>query len=648
MDQLAGAGDVDPRVHIQEPNMPPVQNVPEPEDRVQGGLINHPGGQENPRPDVAHQPEEDVQRRMVEQFNRRIDGGYGYPAQYPYHERRLDDEGPPLMDDAVILNRPHDQQRRGYDDEAMAGAQNIRQQDRQWVNARLEEIQRRLEEQERRQALERQIEELSRQLRETRNNTRNPVMKPSKFQLGKDNFCNFLSGFKIFARAANIPREREIENLLCCLDEKAQRRVETLRLTEEELKNPGMCYEKLSEILSGSEARAQAKMLLFDMKQDKGESVTDFATRLIDRADLAYGSEDDGLKDRLLLEIFMRGLYDDRVAYDLLKEQQDDFDSAYKQALGLEGIYNVRKTTTAVRKESGMRTFGGSADEIFTVCNRDEIQYSPTIRENAESFGLLGDRNQSYQGVPQFSRPRESQPLVQENWNSLDRYDRRDSRRRDDMQNSRTQPIVTNNSLEGGYVASCRHCGRTNHRTEDCRACFNCGNSGHWARECSQGRRGNPMRNSWGNTHYRGSGRSRGNGNRPSGQDRGRYNGSNEAYQNNEVRYPYHDVAYNSQMSRIQENGSTDVQGSGSSYQNEDVEYNNRLRDILGGQNMDQRNMGQQVHYPSNNTNQVRQNPIPTMTDRRNDRNPISNYGLMGHMPGRSDSKKTGGKLVTV
>ena len=114
------------------------------------------------------------------------------------------------------------------------------------------------------------------------------------------------------------------------------------------------------------------------------------------------------------------------------------------------------------------------------------------------------------------------------------------------------------------------------------------------------------------------------------------------------MRYPYHDVAYNSQMSRIQENGSTDVQGSGSSYQNEDVEYNNRLRDILGGQNMDQRNMGQQVHYPSNNTNQVRQNPIPTMTDRRNDRNPISNYGAYARQVRFQENRRQTGNSVNV
>ena len=276
------------------------------------------------------------------------------------------------------------------------------------ANDALRDLRRRVEDRERRNDLERQIEELRKRVAETPRN-RHPVMKPSKFHLGKDNFRNFLSSFRIFARAANIPPEREIENMLCCLDEKAQRRVETLRLTKEDLTNPAACYEKLTEILSGSEARAQAKMQIFDMKQSRGESVTDFATRLLDKADLAYGVEEDSLRDRILLEIFVRGLLEDKIAYDLLKEQLTDFDTAYKHALDLEGIYNVRKSVNSTSKDRLYSNFrNNEEEEILSIQNRiDELQINAIQNDTRNSPANVEAEKSQYEetGRSELNRP---------------------------------------------------------------------------------------------------------------------------------------------------------------------------------------------------------------------------------------------------
>ena len=60
-----------------------------------------------------------------------------------------------------------------------------------------------------------------------RSHTHFPVSKPDKFKLGESNFKNFLVSFKIFAHAAGIPKEKEIECMLCLMNSPAQRRVET-------------------------------------------------------------------------------------------------------------------------------------------------------------------------------------------------------------------------------------------------------------------------------------------------------------------------------------------------------------------------------------------------------------------------------------
>ena len=78
----------------------------------------------------------------------------------------------------------------------------------------------------------------------------------------------------------------------------AQRRVETLKLTDDEIKNPESCYERIKNVLIEANSKAEAKAKLFMMKQTTEETISDFATRLLDTADYAYEEENHSAKTK--------------------------------------------------------------------------------------------------------------------------------------------------------------------------------------------------------------------------------------------------------------------------------------------------------------------------------------------------------------
>ena len=79
------------------------------------------------------------------------------------------------------------------------------------------------------------------------------------------------------------------------------------------------------------------------MKQNREETISDFATRLLDTADYAYEEENHSAKNQILLDVFIQGLMIDEIAFEISKESPTTFEDAYKKAMSLEGIYIARK-----------------------------------------------------------------------------------------------------------------------------------------------------------------------------------------------------------------------------------------------------------------------------------------------------------------
>ena len=205
-----------------------------------------------------------------------------------------------------------------------------------------------------------------------------PIRKPKKFELGIDNYKTFLNTFKIFVTAANIDGIDVIDTLLTFLDSKAQRRVGTLKLSLQQKCDVNQCYEDIGDVLQGSKMKADAKMKIYELNQKENETITDFAARLTDMADLAFESEND-VKQKIMLDIFITGISSDNIAVDIIKANVDSFEKAYKKALELEGVYVSRQKKDKKkdvplfeRTDNIFHIYGQEPEDVFQVYDQQE------------------------------------------------------------------------------------------------------------------------------------------------------------------------------------------------------------------------------------------------------------------------------------
>ena len=176
-----------------------------------------------------------------------------------------------------------------------------------------------------------------------------PYRKPDIYKTG-ENFKRWLKSFKIFADTAQIPPEYRINTLITFIDTAAQMKIETLNLDNEKKRNPEDCYEHIARAIEGTTLKNECRARLFKLKQGNDESVTEFATKLVDLTDRVYDEDNSPIKDQIMLDCFIAGLKSDRLAYDLIKDECDNFQAAYQRALDLESIY-----AAALRDRTGNR-----------------------------------------------------------------------------------------------------------------------------------------------------------------------------------------------------------------------------------------------------------------------------------------------------
>lgn len=196
---------------------------------------------------------------------------------------------------------------------------------------------------EERERLEESLESKTRLLKSRKKERSTAVaMKPTKFVSGVDNIRTYIARFKVYAKASHADDWAVVELLTSYLDQTAQRRVLRLGLDAMDPKPTvekalEMIIKELEEVQPKSKKRAK----LFDAKQREDERISDFATRLAEDAAVAY-PEDEVMRRSVMLDVFVIGVREDAVAQDLLKTKPADFETAVKEAIELEAIYQER------------------------------------------------------------------------------------------------------------------------------------------------------------------------------------------------------------------------------------------------------------------------------------------------------------------
>ena len=310
---------------------------------------NHKRDRANQERDAANQ-ERDATNEERDAANRERDVAINQPEG---REDRAGDEEEAA--DEVRIARRDLERLQSEHDRANQANQNLRTQ--------CEAIQERMERMAVEPVSDRRQEEHHRRTRE-RGSSKYPVMKPKIFTLGKDNFRTYLAGFKVFVDTCGVPREDVVNLLMTYLGPKAQRRVGALRLTPEHKFDVEECYKKIGQVLSEVHSKADSRKKLFKIKQAEGETISDFASRVLELAEQAYQSQDEEMvKNTTMLDVFTAGVRKDEIGIELNKLEVPDFDAALKVARKLEGILASREPKEKHRE-----------DLIFQVAEKEEGQ----------------------------------------------------------------------------------------------------------------------------------------------------------------------------------------------------------------------------------------------------------------------------------
>ena len=194
------------------------------------------------------------------------------------------------------------------------------------------------------QALEKceQLEALVKKLGQKREKTTAVALRPTKYLTGSTDIREYMARFMVYIRASGIKEDdwSVVDLLTSYLDSRAQKRVLRMNLdrnlitVEEALQ---YIVKELEEVCPKSKVRAQ----MYAITQKEGESIPDFATRVSEKAGIAY--EDESMRMIAELDVFVTGVRDDDIGRDLLKAKHTDFEAAVEHATELESVYDSRK-----------------------------------------------------------------------------------------------------------------------------------------------------------------------------------------------------------------------------------------------------------------------------------------------------------------
>ena len=149
-------------------------------------------------------------------------------------------------------------------------------------------------------------------------------------------FKHWLAGFKHFAAVTKIRDSELITVLLTFLCPKSVQRVNTLCLSDVDKSDVNRTLENMSKVLEKPN-RISVKAKLFKARQKVGQSITEFATELMDLATDAYPEESqDALRSEILMDVFLTGLNSEYIALNVLSEKPKAFEEAMNSAIDLE------------------------------------------------------------------------------------------------------------------------------------------------------------------------------------------------------------------------------------------------------------------------------------------------------------------------
>ena len=191
------------------------------------------------------------------------------------------------------------------------------------------------------------------------------VKQPEIFKLG-GNFKIYKAIWENYSNICEIKDENKIKSLMCFLSDKCLARINTLQLTDAELKDYNNTITKIEDVIDTKYTALQTRLQLTKVKQELDESLTDYADRLMRWADIGYEELDRTIKTRNLIDAFVGGLRDDDIALKVLGNPKDTFKDTYQYTLEIDATYRARKpfSSKSIEARSILTIENGLEDEI--------------------------------------------------------------------------------------------------------------------------------------------------------------------------------------------------------------------------------------------------------------------------------------------
>eukprot|EP00116_Pleurobrachia_bachei_P003461 sb/3463723/ len=150
-------------------------------------------------------------------------------------------------------------------------------------------------------------------------------IKPPKFKPGSS-FKSYLGRFEDWLKTATLHPQQVPGTLINCLKcDATYTRVRRLKFSQEEMADPNKLLKFIRETIVNDAAVAETRRLeLKEIKQEEYESVSDFAERIHQIAELAFPDETDDRINANKIDALQDGLHDRDVAKDVCDWKKQD------------------------------------------------------------------------------------------------------------------------------------------------------------------------------------------------------------------------------------------------------------------------------------------------------------------------------------
>ena len=207
----------------------------------------------------------------------------------------------------------------------------------------------------------------------------------------------------------------------------------------------------------------------------------------------------EAVRNEILLTTFIAGLSNPTVRWEVRKTKPADADAALQAAvethsfLEIDGLKLQTSGVNNISTETPLDTFtelvrslrteiqdavakSSRTDRNFSQNNqRDRSDSRDSTRYRSPSPGPR--RNNNFSNLKKPNQPNERNTARNSNsqrTNSKVRF----------SDNSKNNKRDRSSSSQRSDDEKCKHWGRNNHSSRECKACFNCGKSGHFRHEC--------------------------------------------------------------------------------------------------------------------------------------------------------------------